>query len=44
MRNFKYLFILLIIISSCNSSYKDLSDNDFKKVIEYIDFLKKNPN
>ena len=24
-------------------SYKDLDDNDFEKVVEYIDFLKKNP-
>ena len=25
-------------------SYKDISDEDYEKVIEYIDFLKKNPN
>ena len=25
-------------------SYKDIDDKDFKKVIEYLDFLKKNPN
>ena len=25
-------------------SYKDVSDEDYQKVIEYIDFLKKNPN
>jgi len=25
-------------------SYKDINDNDFKKVEEYIVFLKKDPN
>jgi hypothetical protein len=25
-------------------SYKDIDDNDFKKVEEYIVFLKNNPN
>jgi len=25
-------------------SYKDIVDDDYQKVVEYIDFLKKNPN
>ena len=33
MRNFKYLFILLIMISSCNSSYKDLSDGLYAEML-----------
>ena len=35
--------VALCVKDKFGLSYKDLSDNDFKKVIEYIDFLKKTP-
>jgi len=38
-----YAHVSLCIKNKFGSSYKDLSDSDFKKVVEYIDFLKKNP-
>ena len=39
-----YAHVAICVKSKFGSSYKDLSDNDFQKVVEYIDFLKKNPN
>jgi|TARA_B100000780_G_scaffold246522_1_gene191085 hypothetical protein len=38
-----YAHVALCVKDKFGLSYKDLSDNDFKKVIEYIDFLKKTP-
>jgi len=38
-----YAHILLNIKNKFGLSYKDLSDEDFKKAVEYIDFLKKTP-
>ena len=39
-----YAHVAICVKSKFGSSYKDLSDNDFEKVVEYIDFLKKNPD
>ena len=39
-----YAHVAICVKSKFGSSYKDLSDNDFQKVVEYIDFLKKNPD
>ncbi|MDC1096391.1 hypothetical protein OAS47_03645 [Pelagibacteraceae bacterium] len=38
-----YAHVSLCVKNNFGLSYKDLSDNDFKKVVDYIDFLKKNP-
>ena len=39
-----YAHVAICVKSKFGSSYKDLPDNDFEKVVEYIDFLKKNPD
>jgi len=39
-----YAHVAICVKSKFGSSYKDLPDNDFQKVVEYIDFLKKNPS
>ena len=39
-----YAHVALCVKDKFGLSYKDISDNDFDKVKEYIDFLKKNPN
>ena len=39
-----YAHIALCIKNKFGRSYKDIEDNDFKKVEEYILFLKNNPN
>ena len=39
-----YAHVALEIKNKFNKSYKDISDNDFEKVIKYIEYLKKNPN
>ena len=39
-----YAHVSLCIKNKFGLSYKDLPDDDFKKVVEYIDFLKKNPS
>jgi len=39
-----YAHVALCIKDKFTLSYKDIPDNDFKKVQEYIDFLKNNPN
>ena len=38
-----YAHVALSIRNKFGLSYKDISDKDYQKVIEYIDFLKKNP-
>jgi len=38
-----YAHVALSVKNKFGLSYKDLSDDDFKKVVDYIDFLKKNP-
>ena len=37
-----YAHVSLCVKKKFGLSYKDLDDNDFEKVVEYIDFLKKN--
>jgi hypothetical protein len=39
-----YAHVALCIKEKFDNSYKDIDDNDFKKVEEYIVFLKNNPN
>ena len=39
-----YAHIALCVKNKFGRSYKDIEDNDFKKVEEYIVFLKNNPN
>jgi len=39
-----YAHVALCIKDKFGLSYKDIKDNDFKKVKEYIVFLKNNPN
>jgi len=39
-----YAHIALCIREKFNASYKDIPDNKFIEVINYIEFLKKNPN
>jgi len=39
-----YAHVALCIKDKFGLSYKDVPDSDLKKVQEYIDFLKKNPN
>ena len=39
-----YAHVALEIKNKFDESYKDISDEKFNLVIEYIDFLKKNPS
>ena len=39
-----YARVALCIKNEFGLSYKDIIDDDYQKVVEYIDFLKKNPN
>ena len=39
-----YAHVALCVKDKFGLSYKDIADEDFNKVKEYIDFLKKNPN
>jgi len=39
-----YAHVALCVKEKFENSYKDIDDNDFKKVKEYIVFLKNNPN
>ena len=39
-----YAHIAICIKSKFNASYKDIDDQKFNEVIEYIEFLKKNPS
>jgi hypothetical protein len=39
-----YFTITLCVKDKFGLSYKDIDDNNFKKVKEYIVFLKNNPN
>jgi hypothetical protein len=39
-----YAHVSLCIKNKFGYSYKDLNDAHFKKVVEYIDFLKNNPS
>ena len=39
-----YAHVALCVKNKFGLSYKDIIDDDYQKVVEYIDFLKKNPN
>ena len=39
-----YAHVALCVKKKFGLSYKDFVDEDYQKVVEYIDFLKKNPN
>ena len=39
-----YAHVALCVKEKFGNSYKDIPDDDFNKVEEYIKFLKKNPN
>ena len=39
-----YAHVTLCVKKKFGLSYKDFVDDDYQKVVEYIDFLKKNPN
>tara|TARA_B110000881_G_C18526835_1_gene490733 strand:- start:385 stop:612 length:228 start_codon:yes stop_codon:yes gene_type:complete len=39
-----YAHVALCVKNKFGFSYKDLPDEEFEKVVEYIDFLKKNPS
>tara|TARA_B100001121_G_scaffold182629_1_gene159337 strand:- start:359 stop:586 length:228 start_codon:yes stop_codon:yes gene_type:complete len=39
-----YAHVALCIKNKFNASYKDISDEKFNEVINFIEFLKKNPN
>ena len=39
-----YAHVALCIKNKFQNSYKDIEDEKFEQVLEYIEFLKKNPN
>ena len=39
-----YAHVALCVKNKFGLSYKDISDEDYQKVVDYIDFLKINPN
>ena len=39
-----YAHVALEIKNKFNSSYKDLPDDKYEEVLDYIEFLKENPN
>ena len=39
-----YAHVAICIKNKFNVSYKDIPDNKFNEVLQYIDFLKKNPS
>ena len=39
-----YAHVALCVKSKINASYKDIPDEKYDDVIEYIEFLKQNPN
>ena len=39
-----YAHVAICIKSKFNASYKDIEDEKFDEVVQYIEFLKKNPN
>ena len=39
-----YAHVAICVKNKFQMSYKDIDDNKFGEVAEYIDFLKKNPN
>ena len=39
-----YAHVALAVKDKFNSSYKDIEDNEFDKVVDYINYLKQNPS
>ena len=39
-----YAHVALCIKAKFNKSYKDIDDGKFNEIIDYIDYLKNNPN
>ena len=39
-----YAHVAICVKSKFNASYKDIPDDKFSEVLNYIDFLKQNPN
>ena len=39
-----YAHVAICVKSKFNASYKDIEDEKFDEVAQYIEFLKKNPN
>ena len=39
-----YAHVALCVKNKFNNSYKDIEDNKFNEVSDYIEFLKKNPS
>ena len=39
-----YAHVAVCVKSKFNQSYKDIDDNRFQEVLDYIEFLKKNPS
>ena len=39
-----YAHVSICIKNHFNASYKDIPDNEFDKVVKFIEFCKKNPN
>ena len=39
-----YAHIAICVKSKFNQSYKDIDDSRFQEVLDYIEFLKKNPS
>ena len=39
-----YAHVALCVKKKFGLTYKNIVDEDYQKVVEYIDFLKKNPN
>ena len=39
-----YAHVAICVKEKFNKSYKDIEDEKFQEVIEYIEYLKKNPN
>ena len=39
-----YAHVAICIKEKFNASYKDIPDEKFEEVLEYVDFLKKNPS
>ena len=39
-----YAHVAICVKSKFDASYKDIPDEKYDKVIEYIEYLKKNPN
>ena len=39
-----YAHVAICIKNKFNTSYKDIDDSKYNEVLEFIDYLKKNPN